>query len=59
MKTPIEIMIDRADMKCTKCGAKMGMCDCWTKCKIPGCAWSFEKGKKCRNPDHKTKTRIG
>jgi hypothetical protein len=53
MKTAIEILFDKAGMTCTKCGAKIGYCDCWTKCKIPGCSWSFEKGSKCRNPEHK------
>ena len=52
-KSPIEIMIDRMEMYCTKCGAKRGQCDCWTKCPIEGCTWSFEKGKKCPNPAHK------
>lgn len=34
-------------VKCVKCGASMGQCDCWTKCV---CGWSFEKGGKCNNP---------
>ena len=42
-------MID-AVVRCTICGAKMGGCDCWTPCP---CGWSYEKGKKCRNPDCK------
>ena len=30
-KTPINILIDRAGMKCTRCAAPMGGCDCWEK----------------------------
>ncbi len=51
METPIDSMID-AVMYCVKCGAKAGHCDCWTKCDIIGCAWSYEKGTKCNNPEH-------
>jgi len=51
-QTPIEKLID-THMRCLKCNAKMGECDCWTKCPIKGCKWSFEKGTKCRNPEHK------
>lgn len=47
---PIDRLLDRVVFKCVKCGAKMGQCDCWTKCE---CGWSYEKGKKCRNPKHK------
>jgi len=46
MKAPIDTMIDRADMRCTICDARMGQCDCWVKCQ---CGWSYEKGTKCRN----------
>lgn len=49
---PIDRALDKIDFKCTKCGAKMGACDCWQKC--TKCGWSYEKGKKCRNPRHKT-----
>lgn len=49
MKSPIDILIDRAAFQCTKCGARAGTCNCWTKC---DCGWSFETGKKCRNPHH-------
>ena len=51
--SPIERMIDNSNLKCTICKAKIGNCDCWTKCKIDGCKWSFEKGTKCNNPEHK------
>jgi len=49
--SPISRMIDSV-MRCVKCDAKMGECDCWTKCDIVGCSWSYEKGSKCRNPEH-------
>jgi hypothetical protein len=45
--TPIDILFDKADMKCTLCDKPMGTCDCWTKC---SCGWSYEKGTECRNP---------
>ena len=50
--SPIERMIDMADMRCTVCNAKAGTCDCWSKCPVEGCSWSIEKGHKCRNPNH-------
>lgn len=50
--SPIERMIDNYNLKCVKCGAKAGFCDCWTKCPVAGCSWSIEKGHKCRNPNH-------
>jgi len=43
---------DMSMMKCTICAAQAGTCDCWTKCAVPGCAWSFQKGTACRNPAH-------
>lgn len=51
--SPIENMVDNSNLKCVKCGAKAGNCDCWVKCEIKGCTWSVEKGHKCRNPNHK------
>jgi hypothetical protein len=48
-RSPIEIMMDSV-MKCVKCAAKMGACDCWSKCE---CGWTYEKGKSCRNPAHR------
>lgn len=54
-KTPMDIMLEGVDWRCGKCKAKMGNCDCWRKCPVPGCTWSIEKGHKCRNPDHKKK----
>ena len=50
--SPIERMIDMTDMRCTVCNAKAGTCDCWTKCDVEGCRWSYEKGGKCGNPNH-------
>lgn len=54
-KTPIEILFDKSDIRCTKCNAKAGTCDCWRKCPIEGCTWYIEKGHKCNNPNHKEK----
>ena len=50
--SPIEVLINNSDMKCTKCGAKAGKCDCWSKFPVVGCSWFVEKGHKCRNPNH-------
>lgn len=47
---PINSMIDAA-VKCTKCGAGYGKCDCWTECR---CGWHYERGGQCRNQVHKT-----
>lgn len=30
-RTPIDALIDRAGMRCTRCSAPMGQCDCWEK----------------------------
>jgi hypothetical protein len=42
-------MVDRADMRCTKCSKPAGTCQCWTRCP---CGWSYETGTACRNPMH-------
>jgi hypothetical protein len=45
---------DTSMLKCTVCGTTVAVgCDCWTKCPLSGCTWSFLKGKACRNPAHK------
>ncbi len=46
------MLIDKSNIKCVKCGLKTGLCDCWVKCPISGCSWSFEKGGKCGNTNH-------
>lgn len=52
-RTIMDALFDRADMKCTICGTKCSIgCDCWTKCNVPGCRWSYRTGTKCRNPEH-------
>ena len=43
---PLDALVDSV-MRCTVCGAKMGECDCWTRC---GCGWSYRKGTSCNNP---------
>jgi hypothetical protein len=46
--SPIEALIDLADLRCTICDAPKSVgCDCWTKCH---CGWSFQAGTECRNP---------
>ena len=47
--SPLERMIDKACMTCTKCGAKAGTCDCWTECR---CGWTYERGGECPGPAH-------
>lgn len=47
--SPIEKLVDSAQMRCTVCRGPAGVCDCWTKCE---CGMSFLKGKSCRNPIH-------
>lgn len=54
MKTPIERLIDNS-VKCLKCGAKFGTCDCWSKC---DCGWFYEKNGKCNNPIHKKTNKL-
>lgn len=54
-KSPFETMIMRADMQCAVCDTSQSVgCDCWTKCALPGCQWSYLKGTSCRNPAHKS-----
>lgn len=50
---------DTSMLKCTVCNAQAGTCDCWTKCRQPGCTWSFLKGTSCRNPAHKGHPHAG
>lgn len=52
-KMTTELKIVDSAVRCTKCGAGMGKCDCWTQCE---CGWLFEKGTKYRNPIHKNKS---
>ena len=39
---------DNSGLRCTRCGAPAGECDCWTPC---ACGWTFAKGTACNNPD--------
>ncbi len=34
-------------VRCVKCGAAYGKCDCWEKC---SCGYFAEKGQPCNNP---------
>ena len=47
MATPLDRMINSV-VTCLKCGAKMGQCDCQSRC---SCGWWHDKGKPCRNPE--------
>jgi hypothetical protein len=49
-ETPTDRLVKQS-VRCTKCGAKYGKCDCWTECR---CGWLYERGEQCRNPIHKT-----
>ena len=46
--TALERMIDKANLRCTKCDAKAGTCNCWEPC---SCGWTAERGKPCHNPN--------
>jgi hypothetical protein len=48
MSSPLDKLI-RDSVKCTICGAGYGKCDCWVKCQR--CGWSYEKKRRCSNPD--------
>lgn len=47
-KTPLSKMIDM-NVRCIKCGAPMGKCDCWVQCSF--CEWLHAKGELCANPE--------
>ena len=49
-RLPINVLFDKAEIKCVKCDAKMGCCNCWAEC---SCGWSYERGvdTKCNNPE--------
>ena len=49
-KTPMDILFEKAEMKCTICKEPAGACDCWVKCP---CGWLYERGENCNNPKHK------
>ena len=47
---PFEAIFGKVDMTCTVCGTAQSVgCDCWTKCRTPGCTWSYRKGEICPN----------
>lgn len=48
-RSAIDILIDRAGMRCVKCGHRSGTCDCWVECR---CGHSYARGEACRNPVH-------
>lgn len=42
----LDRLVDQA-VRCVKCGAGIGKCDCWVWCT---CGWRAERGKPCNNP---------
>lgn len=44
-KTPMDILFDSANLKCTLCN-QSGGCDCWEKCE---CGWLYKKDDSCGN----------
>jgi len=50
-RSPIEVMADRV-MKCVRCGAPMGGCDCWVKITLrcPKCKRTMQVTKDATNP---------
>ena len=50
-KDRYESVIDKiiiGKVRCVKCGAGYGACDCWVKCK---CGWHRGKDEPCNNPE--------
>ena len=45
LKTPLDILMDKVEFKCTNCGALMGDCNCWVDCVYCGC--SYLQGEEC------------
>jgi hypothetical protein len=54
-RSPIDILLDRADWRCAKCGAPAGTCGCWTRC---ACGWRYETGEACRNQNCTVSPRV-
>lgn len=49
-RTAIDALFDKADMRCTRCGAPAGTCNCWVTC---ACGWTMGRSEKtCGNPVH-------
>jgi hypothetical protein len=48
MTSPIERLIDSANLRCTACGTpKAEGCDCWVHC---SCGYSYPRDGECQNP---------
>jgi hypothetical protein len=45
LSTPLDVLIERADLRCTQCGAARGQCACWEQC---SCGWWT--GARCAVP---------
>lgn len=47
MTSPIDLLLDRATMRCLACG-RTGGCDCWVRC---SCGCSYLRGEGCTYVD--------
>lgn len=46
--TSLAGLID-ATVRCTRCNAAKGQCDCWKKCAV--CGWRYYKTETCQNQE--------
>ena len=51
MRSPIDILISRIEMRCTICQAKMGTCGCWVKMECPSCGASKTAQRHKTDPE--------
>lgn len=51
-RAPIDVLMDRVQFACTRCGANMGQCDCWVKVKLrcPMCKRTMMVSKDKTDP---------
>lgn len=56
-RSPIEALIDRG-MKCTRCGAGMGKCDCWTPSITLRCPTCKITKMVCKDPSDPAGTAV-
>jgi len=54
---PIDIMLDRVEWTCTKCGAKQGTCSCWIKVTLR-CPFCHKEKQTCSDPSDPKGTAI-
>ncbi len=56
MTSPIDMMLDRFDWRCTVCKEKAGTCDCWVAC---DCGRSYLSGEECNDDIHRCTRKRG